>query len=92
MLDQPIELVELADKPRTGLRVTVGQVKAGEQHGIDRRLDTAARLVIGIAGKRLADQNRIGLQRKQRDDMDQMTWSIATGRCARFASLTVSRR
>jgi hypothetical protein len=24
--------------------------------------------------------------------MDQMTWSIATGRCARFASLTVSRR
>ena len=67
MRAQSLEPVELVVEFRSGLRIAVRKVDAGDDDAFDRRLDIARFLIVAIAGKGGAGQDRIGLARQNGD-------------------------
>ena len=62
MRAQSLEPVELVVEFRSGLRIAVRKVNAGDDDAFDRRLDIARFLIVAIAGKGGADQTGSALR------------------------------
>ncbi len=66
MIDEPVEPRELVVELRSGGRIAVGQIEAGDDHPVHRRLDVAAVQVVRICGESSADLMQLPAARQDR--------------------------